>query len=231
MDYQWGDLKVIDFIKGLQHLFNLVFWADYDEPNVIKIEPYNVWLDQGTERDWSDKVDHSSGVSVTHPSQEQAKEVVFDYAEGDGNDHEYVRRVNDGKQRGYYKYISDSDYQLGRTEDYINPVFTPTTMNPIDGAIGNSAIRNMTIPIIRQVDNGVDRPYAFKPRILFNNGVKTVEDGQGNAKLYTVYDPIVNEEYTTNEYLQMSPLTSMEYIDSNGDGQAFASLEFMPAGS
>lgn len=231
MDYQWGDLKVIDFIKGLQQMFNLVFWTDYDEPNVIKIEPYNEWLDQGTERDWSDRVDHSSGISVTHPSQEQAKEVVFDYAEGDGNDHEYVRRVNDGKQRGYYKYISDSDYQIGRTEEFINPVFTPTTMNPLDGAVGNAAIRNMTIPIIRQIDGGVDRPYAFKPRILFNNGVKEVENGQGNDRLYTIFDPIANQEYTTNEYLQMSPLTSMEYIDNAGIGVQFASLEFMPAAS
>lgn len=231
MDYQWGDLKVIDFIKGLQHMFNLVFWTDYDEPNVIKIEPYNDWLAQGTERDWSDKVDHSSGISVAHPSQEQAKEVVFDYAEGDGSDHEYVRKVNDGKQRGYYKYISDSDYQIGVTEDYINPVFVPTTMNPLDGAVGNAAIRNMTIPIIRQIDDGTDRPFAFKPRILFNNGVKEVENGQGTDRDYTVYDPIANIEYTTNEYLQMSPLTSMEYIDNAGIGVQFASLEFMPAAS
>ena len=231
MDYQWGDLKVIDFLRGLQQLFNLVFWTDYDEPNVIKIEPYNEWLDQGVERDWSDKVDYNKGISISHPSQEQPKTVTFKYAEGEGSDHDYVRQVNNGVQRGTYTFISDSDYNLGQEETIENPVFVPTTMIALKGVSSNERARNMSIPTIRQIENGTDRPYQFKPRILFNNGKKLVKDANGNDRLYNIYDPIADTGYTENEYLQMSPLTSMEYIDSDGNAINFASLEFMPAAS
>lgn len=230
MDYQWGDLKIIDFLKGLQQMFNLVFWTDFDNPSTIRIEPYNDWLDSGNEIDWSDKVDYSKGISVSHPSQEQPKNVVFDYTQGDGNDHDYVRKVNRGIQRGYYKYISDSDYTF-ETEEIINPVFAPTTMNPIDGATSNDVQKNVTIPTIRQIEDGVSKPYQFKPRILFDNGIEFVTDEDGGDKLYTVYDPIANAEYTEYRYLQMSPVSTMRYINSSGQPNLFSSLEFMPNAS
>ena len=61
LDEQFGDLTALDFLRGLQQHFNLVFWTDRDNPNTINIEPYNTWADSGVRLDWTDKVDHSNG--------------------------------------------------------------------------------------------------------------------------------------------------------------------------
>ena len=70
-----GEMIQWDFIKSLKTMFNLVVTIDEDNPNMLLIEPYNVWVNQGNKHDWSQKLD--SEESRMTPMEELSKELIF----------------------------------------------------------------------------------------------------------------------------------------------------------
>jgi len=206
MGDQFGDIKVVDFLKGLQEQFNLLFFTDKDSSNLIQIETYNSWINQGNLIDWTDKVDYSQKWKITHPSADNEKVLNFTNKE-DENDFPLTAQRNFyGQEFGSFKYFSDSDYTEG--EKVIgDKVFAPTVVEPIK----NSPVQGqpMAIPHIYKVDEEDGNvPFEFLPRLLFNLGKKEVIDEFNNPVEYKLSDEN-GQIVTTTYYLQTSPTTTL----------------------
>lgn len=197
---QFGDLKVVDFLKGLTEQFNLVWWADKENPRKIYIEPWNAYIKTGVELDWSNKVDYGVKWQISHPSADAEKTVTFaNVTDEDTPNKSYLLASNFGKPFGSYTYQAQSDYAEGEKE-IGNSFFAPTVVKPIPGTNAVSAGSNMTIPHI-YISGESPRPklFKFKPRLLFKNGKKN----------YTFPYKVGGVELTT--YYQMTPSTNLQY--------------------
>ena len=181
--------KVLDFLNGLIQKFNLVVEPIKGERNVLRIEPFNDWVDLGATKDWTDKVDRSVKFSVKHPVQESERTIMFSDVEDTDAINTYTKEKF-GKTYGEYTYTSESDLSVG--ERKVGTFFAPTPMKYIDGAT------NMVVPHIHQRDNGNERvSFKFKPRLLYKIGLQdnppqlrgfNTTTGQNNFGKYYIED-------------------------------------------
>ena len=200
MSPQFGDLKIVDFLKGLTEQFNLVWWADKENPRKIYVEPWNEYIKSGVELDWSDKVDYGVKWEISHPSADAEKVITFTNVEDEDTPNKnYLLASNLGKPFGSYTYQAQSDYSEGEKE-IGSSFFAPTVVKPIPGTNAISAGSNMTIPHI-YISGESPRPklFKFKPRLLFKNGKKS----------YTFPYRVGGQTLTT--YYQMTPSTDLYY--------------------
>ena len=91
----------------------MVIEPDYLQRNVLKIETFNTWVDNGATKDWTDKVDYSQKWKITHPLQEQPKNIKFTDVEDDIGLVQYHKRTFN-KMYGEYDYKSSSDFANDR---------------------------------------------------------------------------------------------------------------------
>jgi hypothetical protein len=121
-------LKALDFLQGLIEKFNLVVEPVPNSRNLIRIEPYQDWINAGVSKDWTDKVDRSNRFEITHPITEQPRTIIF--SDEDDNDilNEYTLETK-GTTYGSYTFTSDSD--LAEGERRIGKVFAATPVTGI----------------------------------------------------------------------------------------------------
>ena len=162
-----NELKAIDFLQGIIEKFNLVVEPVTNTRNLLRIEPYNDWVQSGKTVDWTDRIDRSTRFKIVHPITEQPKFIFFK-DEDDEAIHNRYTQINFGDTFGSYTYSNDSDLCLG--ERRIGRVFAAT---PVKGIPNGDS---MIIPHLCRTDSEVNasRPFKFKPRLLHKNGVKAV---------------------------------------------------------
>ena len=220
------DLKALDFLQGLIEKFNLVVEPVPNSRNLIKIEPYQDWINQGVSKDWTDKVDRSEKFEITHPITEQPRTIIFSDEDDTDVLNEYSIE-NKGVTYGSYTFVSDSD--LAEGEKRIGKVFAAT---PVTG-IPNG--RAFVIPHLCTITETKDfRPMKFKPRLLYNNGVQVVPDTAlgiqtGSIDRGTVF--IRDENSTvqsTKIWNQMSTLTSVPVDYTTGQDLHFNNDLYSP---
>jgi hypothetical protein len=161
------DLKALDFLLGLVQKFNLVVEPVPGTRNVLRIEPFQDWIDQGATKDWTDKVDRNQRFEIVHPITEQPKEIIFSDEEDTDVLNQYTKDRFAGKIYGTYVYSNDSDLCIG--ERKIGQTFAATPVRNIPNST------DFIIPLLHKRESGQEpRPYAFKPRLLYANGKKQV---------------------------------------------------------
>jgi hypothetical protein len=167
MSQQWpDDLKALDFLQGLIEKFNLVIEPVPGTRNVLSIEPFQDWIDQGATKDWTDKVDRSQRFKIEHPINDQPKKITFSDLEDDDAINQYTQD-RFGSIYGTYIYTNDSDLCTG--ERKIGQVFAATPVKNIPNST------DFIIPMLHKRESGEEpRPFAFKPRLLYGNGKKAV---------------------------------------------------------
>ena len=104
----YRDISVTDFMQGLIEKFNLIIEPVKNQRNVLRIESFNDWVDAGSVVDWSDKVDYNQKWEITHPLQNQPKDITFTDVEDNTALIQYHKRTQD-KIYGEFNYISESD--------------------------------------------------------------------------------------------------------------------------
>ena len=165
------DLRALDFLDGLIQKFNLVVEPIPGERNLLRIEPYQSWVDQGTVKDWTDKVDRNTRFKIVHPITEQPKVIYFRDEDDEASPNKYTMD-NFGEVFGTHRYSNESDLPVG--EKTIGKTFAATPVKGIPG--GDSFI----VPqLARRSDDGTYRPFQFKPRLLYANGLKDASDAVG----------------------------------------------------
>ena len=161
-----SDLKITDFIQGLINKYNLVMEPVSGAKNLLRIEPFNDWVDLGIIRDWTDKVDRDTKWEIRHPLGDQPKRLKFT----DKLDEDVINKYQNTTFKniyGEYNYASDSDLTTGTKT--IETVFGATPVKPIPGSF------HTVLPFLyKQDQNKYGQPFKFTPRLLHKQALATI---------------------------------------------------------
>lgn len=156
MAQNFPEIKQIDFLMGLQKMFNLIFVSDKNIPNHLIIEPFADYTASGTVRDWSNKIDYTKDIVIRPTTDIQKKE--YDWTHDAGQDFINVL-VKAQTDRNYGRFrVTDPDNDFAAGSLTIQTPFAPYLM---------SHIPYTNFVIHRCITNdgaGVKTP---KPRIAF----------------------------------------------------------------
>ena len=177
-------IKKIDFIRSIVKKFKLVLIPHKDKLNHFIIKPWFEWIREGTQLDWTNKVDMSKSISIRPLFDKQKRKVVF--TEKDDTDY-----LNDEYQKSHDKkpfgqLILDSNIDLITGEETIDTDFAPCPIAPIAyESTTDPGSPSFLIPHIAKdsggsqnngvadVNVGKREPIAPKMRLLYYNGVKS----------------------------------------------------------
>ena len=163
----YRDVIISEFIEGLITKFNLVIEPVKNERNVLRIETFNDWVDAGEIVDWSNKVDYNEKWNITHPLQNQPKNIKFTDVDDNIALMRYHKRTT-GKTYGEFDYVSESD--LANGVKTIGEYFGATPLNGIDGN------PTMILPALAEKDDSTlsFKRTKFAPRLVYHNGRQSV---------------------------------------------------------
>jgi hypothetical protein len=174
------EMKQIDFVSGLQKMFNLVFIPDRNNPKKLYIEPFNDYLAAGTKKDWTNKIDLSKDLTIEPTTDLQSRR--YEWTHSNGKD-----LVNDlvfkNASRVYGRYRVDdpeNDFASGTKE--IKSPFAPHVASYIPGT--QYAVHRLLVDT-DQDDKRIKDPL---PRLAYWNG-------QNNGTIYYYND--ANSAVTT----------------------------------
>ena len=218
-----GELGQWEFLKGLLTMFNLVASPDKSNPNNIIIEPYkdmflpsitgtnNFFDDNSTELDWTNKIDTTE--IKLEVLADLNKRTVFKFVEDD-DDYAFnlYKTVVQGHLYGSQTFDASTttgnlQSVLEGEEEIIAEPFAATVPKPYD-----TQFPDFITPSIYSynADDGTSEGFENSPRIMYNNGVKTLTS-------CTYYIPEQNGAFSenANEFLQFSHLTDIPTVVTN----------------
>ena len=213
-----GELGQWEFLKGLITMFNLVSLPDEDNPNNIKIEPYqDVFIptptagetlaNRGIEHNWTEKIDVSQ-MKLT-PLTDLNRSTILKFVEDDDDFafNKYKNQV-DGHLYGSQLFTVSNEFNILDGEDEI--VAEPFAATVVK-ALHNNFPQFITPAIYAMNDDGTSEGFENSPRIMFNNGVKPT-----GASYYIPEQNGLLSENQTN-FLQFSHLSSIPSNSSSLD--------------
>jgi hypothetical protein len=208
-----GETPQWDFLKGLMTMFNLVSIPDKSNPNNILIEPYNdIFLTNPntTELDWTTKVDAEE--IKLKPLIDLKKKTIFKFVE---DDDDYAFNLYKTSVQGhlYGSKLFDASLSaqnlptiLTGKEEIVPEPFAATVIKPL-----MSQFFDFITPSIYSynVNDGISEGFANSPRIMYNNGVKTLTS-------CTYYIPAQNGETfeIMTDFLQFSHLSAIPIVNT-----------------
>jgi len=154
-------MKQIDFVSGLQKMFNLVFIPDRNNPKHLEIEPFNDYMASGAQKDWTNKIDLSKDITIAPTTDLQARQ--YDWTHSNGKD-----IINDivfkNASRVYGRYrVEDPENDFASGNKEIKSPFAPHVVSYIPGT--QYAVHRMLIDT-DQDDKTIKDPL---PRLAFWN--------------------------------------------------------------
>lgn len=210
-----GETGQWEFLKGLMTMFNLITIPDENNPNNIIIEPYaDVFIDntKGTDlssrsiqHDWTEKVDVSQ--MKLEPLTDLNKKTIFKFVE-DEDDYAFTLYKNSvgGHLYGSKKYNAGNEFNiLEGLDEIIAEPFAATVVKPLD-----EEFPDFIVPSLYSYSANDDTTEGFEnsPRIMYNNGVKTLTSCTYSVPAQNGGTGDANE----NEFLQFSHLTDVPTI-------------------
>ena len=208
-----GEIGQWNFLKGLMTMFNLVSIPDKNNPNHILIEPYNdIFIENSDSKqlNWTDKIDVEE--MKLEPIADLKKHTIFKFVEDDDDFafQNYKYQV-DGHLYGSQKWDASTNFNGQKTifvdeEEIVAEPFAATVVKPLV-----SQFSDFIVPAIYSYnpDDGTSEGFDNSPRILYNNGKKTLTT-------CTYYIPAQNGLSSENQsdFLQFSHLTDVPTITS-----------------
>jgi len=220
MSDQFGDdLNALNFIEAIVEKFNLVVEPVPNRRNLLSIEPYDTWFDAGQIVDYTNKVDRDINFQISTPVIEQPRTIVF----SDLQDKDYLNQYTEEVfQRTYGSYTFTSDSNLAEGERRIGKIFAPTPTTNIPNSTDFIIPHLCTRPVN---SDSIYKPMAFKPRLLYGIGQKTVESqaagftggSPSGTGSYFLKDEIGNVTQQTKWY----QVGSLSETPISTDGKAF----------
>tara|TARA_R100001369_G_scaffold8684_2_gene21014 strand:+ start:326 stop:3055 length:2730 start_codon:yes stop_codon:yes gene_type:complete len=212
-----GELGQWDFLKGLMTMFNLITIPDENNSNNIIIEPYvDVFIntkgttlqDRTIQHDWTEKIDVSE--MKLEPLADLNKRTIFKFVEDD-DDYAFTQYKNStgGHLYGSKKYNAGNEFNiLEGLDEIVAEPFAATVVKPL-----MSQFPDFIVPSLYSYNANDDTSEGFEnsPRIMFNNGAKTLTSCTYNV-------PAQNggvQNALEDEFLQFSHLTNIPTIVSD----------------
>lgn len=156
------EYKQLDFIKGINDRFKLMWEPDPDQPGNFLIEPFNDWMEAGTERDWTAKIDGNLDTQLKPLFYTQVSKLTFADAED-------ADVLNESYQKAYKETFGElliqSPIELLTGERTISSMFAPLPVGPI----GNAT--KFLIPHLAKDTETERQPMQPRPRLGYYDGV------------------------------------------------------------
>ena len=162
------------FVKDLCERFNLCIVGDHDDPSSLTIQPWQDYIDLGTQKDWTDRLDLSKKRTLTPPDRIRNKFVEFRDSEDSTKHNALFENVN-GYPIGKYSQEIESDFAQGTLSN--SPLFAPFQVSPVPTSGGVvSDVPDFLIAKLTHGDGG--GPIADgKPKLFYHNGMRTLDGG------------------------------------------------------
>ena len=220
-----GELGQWDFLKGLLTMFNLVTLVDEDNPNNILIEPYSdvfiptattlnpltgtTLANRGVEHNWTDKIDVSE--MKLEPLADLNKKTIFKFVEDD-DDYSFNQYKNlvGGHLYGSKKYDAGNEFNiLDGEEEIVAEPFAATLVKPLMSQFPQF----ITPAIYARGGDATWEGFDNSPRIMYNNGVKTLA-----SDTYSVpaQNGVAGDAFE-DEFLQFSHLSDIPTSTDTSD--------------
>ncbi len=156
-------MKKIDFISGLQKMFNLVFIPDRNNGKHLYIEPLGDYLASGEKIDWTNKIDLSKDIQVEPTTDLQARTYEWTHSNGKDLVNDLVQK-NASRTYGRYR-VNDPENDFASGTKKIQTAFAPHVVSYIPGT--DYAIHRMLADTVNE-DKTIKDPL---PRLAFWNGL------------------------------------------------------------
>lgn len=204
-------------------MFNLVSIPDKDNPSNILIEPYSdVFINntssgttsdlslasRGIAHDWTDKIDIAE--IKLEPLTDLNKKTIFKFVEDD-DDYAFMVYKNATGGHLYGSKLQDEVFYtvLDGEKEIIAEPFAATFPKPLMEEFSDF----ITPAIYARGNEGTWEGFENSPRIMFNNGVKTLS----SCAYYIPAQNGVAEKIDEDEFLQFSHLTDIPTITGARD--------------
>jgi hypothetical protein len=211
------EMKQIDFIAGLQKMFNLVFIPDRNNAKHLEVEPFNDYMASGSQKDWTNKIDLSKDLTIAPTTDLQARQ--YDWTHSNGKD-----IVNDlvfkNASRVYGRYrVTDPENDFASGNKEIKTPFAPHVVSRIPQT--GYAVHRMLIDTT-QPEKTIKKPL---PRLAFWNGLV---DGDLNYQNDTNSASINATNYPAfSQYSELNASVDDEDLSFGGE-PPFHTIEAFP---
>lgn len=117
------EIRQIEFVNAIKHLFNLYFYTNSVTKEVF-IEPRTEFYSNATVVDWCSKVDYSKPIDVRELGADIHETIIIGYNDGDGT----VSRWNEDNQQrfGSWQTSIRSKFTRSGEQRYANPMLCPS---------------------------------------------------------------------------------------------------------
>lgn len=193
--------KVLDYIKGLAHLFNWKFQTNFYERKVYLLTPYDqdffgdnvTGYFQDTLQDLTDYIDHSE-LSVKVP-QEDKKNIYLKFKESSDT---AIEKLNLDEKSDLHSKFIDKGYDFNEeTEIFENPYFEPT----YNDKLNKGGVISLAFDVPQCLDNDQgERSYNIGPRIVIFGGMLPQYDPDGKQSPQVIYDFPTRQTVATTPY-------------------------------
>jgi hypothetical protein len=222
-----GELGQWEFLKGIMTMFNLVATPDKSNPNNIIIEPYkdiflpsitgtpNFFDDNSTKLDWTNKIDTTEiklevladlNKRTTFKFVEDDDDYAFNFYKTAVQGHLYGSQVFDASTTtGNLQSVLEGE------EEIIAEPFAATVPKPYD-----TQFSDFITPSIYSynADDGTSEGFENSPRIMYNNGIKSLALGTFTSCTYYIPEQNGVSSENANAFLQFSHLTDIPTLIS-----------------
>jgi hypothetical protein len=223
-----GELGQWEFLKGIMTMFNLISSPDKSNPNNIIIEPYkdmflpsitgtpNFFDDNSTQLDWTNKIDTTE--IKLEVLADLNKRTVFKFVEDDAD---YAFNLYKTAVQGhlYGSQVFDASTTTGNLqsvlegeEEIIAEPFAATVPKPLE-----TQFSDFITPSIYSynADDGTSEGFENSPRIMYNNGIKSLAAGTFTSCTYFIPEQNGVFSENANAFLQFSHLTDIPTVVTN----------------
>ena len=210
--YNMPDILQTDFVRDIVERFNLCVVCDPDNPMRLTIEPWQDYLDAGTHKDWTQKLDLSQSREIT--STDTLKKEIIHY-----HDAEDKTNINTKQQDllghviGEYRQEIGGDFVDGTLEN--KPLFAPFNVQKIPHSNDSSMSDVNDFLIAREYSPNTEGPVSdATPKLFYHNGLKTL--GGGNSffigDLNSTYYPLCLPFYNAGQPMAIdSPMLLWQF--------------------
>ena len=172
-----NNVKNIDFLKAIIQRFNLVLEPSKIKDKHFEITPWVDWVEQGTQRDWTDYVDGNIDIQSTPLFNSQTRANTW----LDDEDSDYVNyNFQTATKTTYGQLDLDSNIEVLTGKTVTQSLFAPTPLLPIGNASSESSATanqklaaRFLIPHIAKDTTTERTPITPKLRLVYYNGLVT----------------------------------------------------------
>tara|TARA_R110000822_G_scaffold43004_2_gene116428 strand:+ start:149 stop:3304 length:3156 start_codon:yes stop_codon:yes gene_type:complete len=167
------DMLQTAFVKDMCERFNLCIVSDPDDHTLLTIQPWQDYIDSGTHKDWTDKLDLSQKRTITSTDKIRKKFIEFRDLEDPTKHNASFQAVNN-YPIGKYSQEIGSDFVQGTLSN--RPQFAPFQVSPIPVGGGWESDAPDFLIANQTKGDGTGPISDAKPKLFYHNGLRTLNN-------------------------------------------------------